>query len=180
MGKLSRRSISIHEAGHVCANFFLFGQPIGAVVFDGEGGGLCTPSPEAAEPYNLSTAKTAKELSSSNDTKITARQLLNECVFFAAGYCSQETILHECGQMLYFDNGDNRLITGHFLAIHPDASEDEITGFLSLAHIMARSMVKRYKKYILNVALQLNQRGTLTATESLEILLATLAQVRRI
>jgi hypothetical protein len=170
MEALSRWSICIHEAGHVVSNFFLFGQPIGAVVFD-EGGGLCTPSPETAEPFNLSTAKTAKELSCSNDAKITARNLLNECIFVAAGYVAQEIILKDSGQMLYCDSGDNRLITGHFLAVHPDASEDEITGFLSLVHVMTRPIVKRYQKYIRKVALQLNQRGKLSGTEALETML---------
>jgi hypothetical protein len=164
MKNLSRWSICIHEAGHSVVHFMLYGQPIGCIVFD-KGGGLCTPTPDDAQPFDMATLKTAKELSASNDAQITARHLLNEGVFVAAGYAAQEIILREGGQMLYTDTGDSRIIEGYFRAVHPEATEEEVTAFMGLVQVMARAAVKRYQQYILKVALQLNQRGKLTGLE---------------
>lgn len=172
MGTLSRWSISIHEAGHAVTHYFLFGQPVGAVVFE-EGGGICTQTPETAQPFKLETSPTAQEHATTSNATITARSLLNECIYVASGYAAQHHFLKEAGQSLFSDNGDSRIITGHFLAVHPDASEEEVGAFMGLVHSMAQPVVKRYAKFIQRVALRLNDKGMLSPAETLEAMFCT-------
>jgi hypothetical protein len=172
MQKLSRWSICIHESGHVVSHYFLFSQPVGAVVFE-EGGGICTQTPETAQPFKLETSPTAQEHATTSNATITARSLLNECIYCASGYLAQYHFLKECSQMLFKDNGDSRIITGHFLAVHPDANEDEICAFMALIHNMAEPVVKRYAKFIQRVALRLNDKGMLSPAETLEAMFCT-------
>jgi hypothetical protein len=171
MQKLSRWSICIHEAGHVVSHYFLFGQPVGAVVFDNSG--LCTQTPATAQPFILEGSKTAQEHAQISNATISARSLLNECIYCAAGYLAQYHFLKECSQMLFKDNGDSRIITGHFLAVHPDASEEEVGAFMGLVHSMAQPVVKRYAKFIQRVALRLNDKGMLSPAETLEAMFCT-------
>lgn len=175
MEKLSRWSISIHEASHAVTHFFLFGEPVGAVVFD-KGGGLCTQTPGTAQPFKLDEAPTAQEHAQTSSATITARSLLNECIHVAAGYAAQHHFLKECGQSLYDDNGDSRIIQGHFLAVHPEATTEEIGAFMGLVHTMAQPIVKRYEKFIQRVALRLNEKSILSPSETMEAMFCNLEE----
>lgn len=160
-------SVCTHEAAHCVTRFFLFAEALGAVVFDGNQGGMATQDPEAAKPVSTDSVPTAKEQSIFQDEKTTIRDLMNDAVFTVSGYVAQNIILGDTRFSLYADNPDARWISGRYLACCPDATSEEITAFLFLAETRARRVVRQYQKYIERVALRLNQRGMLSDGEVL-------------
>jgi hypothetical protein len=113
------------------------------------------------------TTPTAKEHAIFQDAKTTARDLMSDAVFTAAGYVAQNILLGDSSFSLYDDNPDARWISGRYLACCPDATCEEVTAFLCLADIRARRVVRLYQKYIERVALRLHQRNILSPDEVL-------------
>jgi len=154
-----------HEAAHAVTCCFLLGKMKGCVVFD-SGGGICIDKPADAKVEMLTDVLPAKQgaiLYGRRD--VSTRDLLNECIMYAAGYVAAELLLGEPGATLYEDNGDSRTIAANFLGCYPDASEDEQIAFLSLVNVMTRPIIRKYEKYIRLVAAELSQKKILTADE---------------